>query len=55
MTERTQPVSSEDLNLREESLYETVQRYSQYLKTFDAIGRVAARGIDGLASISRLR
>jgi hypothetical protein len=55
MTHSIQPVSSEDLNPREESLHETVQRYPQNLKTFDAMSRIAAREIDGLASISRVR
>jgi hypothetical protein len=55
MTCSIQSVSSEDANLREESLYHAVQRYPRNLITFDAIGRIAARGIDRLVSISRGR
>jgi hypothetical protein len=55
MTCSMQSVSCEDLNLREESLYKTIQRYPRNLKTFDAMGHTAARGIVRLASILRVR
>ena len=55
MTCSIQSVSSEDLNLREESLYGAIQRSPENHKTFHATGQIAARGIDGFASISCVR
>jgi hypothetical protein len=55
MKSSIQPVSLGNHNVCEESFYETVQRNPRNLKAFDATGRLAARRIDGLASISCVR
>jgi hypothetical protein len=55
MTYSIQPVSLGNHNVCEESFYGTVQRYPRNLNAFDPTGRIAARRIDGLASISSVR